>query len=66
MRIDVVHDLGEVATFLTEFRLFMSRLQEIASLPLDVVDDPLPIQAPMHADGNESRLARDEAGPLSH
>lgn len=66
MRIDVVRDFAEVDPFLEEFRRFVSRPQEIATLPLDVIDDPFPIQAPVQADRNESRLARHETGPLGH
>lgn len=44
----------------------MSRLQEIATLALDVVDDATPVEAAMQADGDEPGLARHEAGPLSH
>jgi hypothetical protein len=35
----------------------MSRLQEIATLPLDVVDDATPVEAAMQADGDEPGLA---------
>ena len=44
----------------------MSRVQEIATLPLDVVDDAAPVEAAMQADGDEPGLARHEMGPLSH
>jgi hypothetical protein len=44
----------------------MCRPQEIASLPLDVVDDAPPVEAAMQADGDKPGLARHEAGPLSH
>ena len=40
MRIDAVRDLAEVTPFLMEFRRFMSRLQQIATFPLYVIDDP--------------------------
>src|SRR5437763_16787977 len=57
---------GRSDPFLAEFRRFMSRLQQIATLPLDVVDDAPPIETAMHADGDESGLARHDAGPLCH
>ena len=44
----------------------MRRLQEIAALPLDVVDDATAVEAAMEADGDEPGLARHETGPLSH
>lgn len=44
----------------------MSRPQEIAALPLDVVDDATTVEAAMQADGDEPGLARHEAGSLSH
>jgi hypothetical protein len=66
MGVDLVRQLIEVIPRLAEFRRFMSRLQEIAALPLDVVDDATPIQATMQADGDEPGLARHESGSLSH
>lgn len=44
----------------------MSRLQEIATLPLDVVDDATPVEVAMQADGDEPGLVRHEAGPFIH
>ena len=38
MGVELVRLLIEVVPFLAESRRFMSRLQEIATLPLDVVD----------------------------
>jgi len=66
MRIDCVRKLIEVTPLLAEFRRFMSRLQEIAALPLDIVDDAPPIETAVHADGYEAGLARHEAGPFCH
>jgi hypothetical protein len=66
MGIDLARQLIELIPLLAEFRGFMSRLQEIATLPLDVIDDATPVEAAMQADGNEPGLARHEAGPLSH
>ena len=44
----------------------MGRLQVVTALPLNVVDDPPPIETAMHADGDKPGLARHEAGPLGH
>ena len=66
MGIDLARQLIELIPLLAKFRGFMSRLQEIATLPLDVVDDATPVEAAMQADGNEPGLARHEAGPLRH
>jgi hypothetical protein len=57
MGVDLVRWLIEVVPRLAEFRRFMSRLQEIATLPLDVVDDATPGEAAMQADGDEPRAA---------
>jgi hypothetical protein len=56
--IDVVRHLIEATPLLAEFGRLVGRLQEIVALPLDVVDDALAIEAAMHADGDEARLAR--------
>ena len=42
MGVDVVTYFLEVTPLLAEFRRLMSRLQETATLPLDVVDDAAP------------------------
>lgn len=55
MRVDLVRQLLEATPLLAELRRFMSRLQESATLPLDVVDDAPPIEAAMRADGDEPR-----------
>ena len=39
----------------------MGRSQQVAVLPLHVVDDAAPVQAAMQTDGDETRLARHEA-----
>src|SRR5262249_48017980 len=49
-----------------KFRRLVSRLQEIAILPLDVVDDPSAVETTVQANRNEPRLARHEASPLDH
>src|SRR5262249_39395688 len=66
MRIDRVGHVAEMTPFLAEFRRLVRRLQEIAILPLDVIDDAPPIEAAVQADGDKSRLGRHEAGPLMH
>ena len=54
-----------VEEILTEF-LLVSLLQEVTVFPLDVVDDAPSVEAAMQTDGDEPRLARHKAGPLSH
>ena len=66
MGVNLVHQLIELIPLLAEFRRFMRRLQEIATLPLDLVDDAAPVEAAMEADGDKPGLARHEAGSLSH
>src|SRR6266478_1529763 len=66
MRVEILGDSIEAIPLLAEFRRFVRRVQEIAAFPLDVVDDASPIEAAMQTDGDESRLARHEAGPLDH
>ena len=44
----------------------MGRLQEIATLPLDLADDATPVEAAMWADGDKPGLARHEGGSFSH
>src|SRR6476620_1358445 len=66
MRIDRVRYLIEVTPLFAEFRRVVSRLQQLAALPLDVVDDAPPIDAPMHADRDEPGLARHEARTFGH
>jgi hypothetical protein len=41
-------------------------VQEIAILPLDVVDDPAPIETTMQANRNKPRLACHGASPLGY
>ena len=65
-RVDVLGHLVEVAPFLTEFWGLVSHLQEVTVFPLDVVDDAPSVEAAMQTDGDEPRLARHKAGPLSH
>jgi hypothetical protein len=48
--IDLVRQLIEMTPLLAEFRRLMSRSQEIAILPLDLVDDAPPVEAAMQAD----------------
>src|SRR6266567_1341396 len=66
MRIDIVGHSIEAIPLLAEIRRFVRRLQEIAALPLHVVDDASPIEAAMQTDGDEPRLARHEAGAFGH
>src|SRR5260370_34813653 len=56
----------ELAPLLAEFRRSMRRLQQLAVLPLDVVDDAFSIEAAMEDDRDESRLTRHEPGPVLH
>ena len=64
--VDFVRQLVEVAPLLAKLWRFMGRPQQILVLPLDIIDDAPPIEAAMQANGNESGLARHEAGSLSH
>src|SRR5229473_4966518 len=66
MRVDVLGQPLELAPLLAEFRRPMRRLQQLAVLPLDVVDDAFSIEAAMQHDGYEPRLARHEPGPVLH
>src|SRR4029077_2866597 len=66
MRIDLVRQLIEVAPFLAELGRAMRRLQKLAILPLDVIDDALAVEAAKETDRNETGLARHEARPLRH
>src|SRR5216684_2052798 len=66
MRVDVLGQPLELAPLLAEFRRSMRRLQQLAALPLDVVDDAFSIEAAMQHDGYEPRLARHEPGPVLH
>src|ERR687896_719929 len=66
MRIDLICQLIEMLPFLAEFRRLMGGVQQLAALPLDVVDDALAIQAAVQADRDESWLGGHEAGALSH
>src|SRR5216684_3301537 len=64
--VDVLGQMIELAPLLAEFRRSMRRLQQLAVLPLDVVDDAFSIEAAMQHDGYESRLTRHEPGPVLH
>src|SRR5947207_6615435 len=66
MWVDLVGQLIEIIPLLPKFRRLMSRSQQIAVLPLYVVDDAAPVQAAMQTDGDEARLARHEAGSFGH
>src|SRR5687767_14346398 len=66
MWIDLIGQFIELCPFLTEFRRLMRRVQQLATLPLDVVDDAPAIQAAVQADRDESWLGRHKAGALSH
>src|SRR5919198_798173 len=61
MRIDLARDFVEVAPLLAKLRRLMGRSQQIAVLPLHVVDDAAAIETAMQADGNKARLTRHEA-----
>src|SRR5690348_8849017 len=61
VRIDLVCLLAEPLPLLAELRRLVRRLQLLAAAPLDVVDDPPPIEAAMQADRHEARLGRHEA-----
>ena len=47
VRTDVLGHLIEATPLLAEFRGLVGRLQQIAALPLDVIDDALAIEAAM-------------------
>src|SRR5688500_7562072 len=47
MRVDLVGDLIEMTPLLAELRRTMRRVQQLAALPLDVIDDALAIEAAM-------------------
>src|SRR4029453_11971929 len=49
MRIDLIGQIVELAPGLAEVRRFVSRLQQFAILPLDVIDDAPPTAAPCRA-----------------
>src|SRR4051794_21509196 len=66
MWVDLVGQLIEIVPLLPKFRRLMSRSQQIAVLPLYVVDNAAPVQAAMQTDGDEARLARHEAGSFGH
>src|SRR5436190_16396015 len=66
MWVDLVGQLIEIIPLLPKFRRLMSRSQQIAVLPLYVVDDAAAVQAAMQTDGDEARLASHEAGSFCH
>jgi hypothetical protein len=60
VRIDLVREAVETVPFPAEPRLLVGRLQQIATLPLQVVDDAATVEATMQADG--SRLMEMKPG----
>jgi hypothetical protein len=66
MRIDLIGQIVELAPGLAKVRRFVSRLQQFAILPLDVVDDAPPIEAAVQADRDKTRLTRHEMRSLCH
>src|SRR6185503_6012713 len=61
MRIDALGHVAEMAPLLAELGQMMRPRQELAVLPLDVIDDAPAIEALVQADRHEAGLARHEA-----
>ena len=66
VRVDVLGQPIELLPFLAELGRAVGGFQELAALPLEVVDDAFSIEAAMKHDRDEARLARHESRPVLH
>src|SRR5689334_7593915 len=66
VRIDTFGDAIKFPPFLAEFGRAVRGFQELATLPLDVVDDAFAVEAAMERDRDEAGLARHEPGAFLH
>jgi hypothetical protein len=66
MGINIIDQLVELTPLFAEFRRLVSGAQQIAALPLDIVDDASSIETAMEADRDKTWLASHEVRTLRH